>query len=160
MARIGRNTLVRVLGGTVIINPMQSDMDLVERKLDNIQQRGKDLSEPLAQYGVFILQAIDKTFRAQGRPAWQPLAPSTIADRLREGYGAGPILQRDGSLRRGFKTTVRRRSLQLTNSMSYFPYHQYGGRDGRPPKRPMVVILRGHRARLTELIREHVGVEE
>jgi hypothetical protein len=36
---------------------------------------------------------------AAGRGRWRPLAPSTLAERKRLGFGAGPILVRTGALR-------------------------------------------------------------
>lgn len=44
-------------------------------------------------------RAVFDTEGAAGRGAWAPLAPSTIRQRLRLGYGAGPILVRTGALR-------------------------------------------------------------
>ncbi len=40
--------------------------------------------------------------QASGDGAWPPLAPSTVADRLRRGFGPGPMLVRSGRYRRSW----------------------------------------------------------
>jgi len=58
---------------------------------------------------------------------WANLKPSTIAQRLRSGFSAGPILQRTGKLKnstyRKEKTNTR---VVVGNRASYYPYHQLG----------------------------------
>ena len=58
------------------------------------------------QVGDSLLQDFRQQFADEGGylgaqvgPKWAPLKPSTIKDRLRHGYGASPILVREGLLR-------------------------------------------------------------
>lgn len=47
-----------------------------------------------------IMQAsFEKNFSSSGRPSWPALSEETIEDRLRMGFGSGPILSRTGNLR-------------------------------------------------------------
>jgi phage gpG-like protein len=39
-----------------------------------------------------------KNFSSQGRPKWTALSKETIEDRLKKGFGSGPILSRTGNL--------------------------------------------------------------
>lgn len=81
---------------------MSWDLTDVERKDRNLAHGIVDASEPMRRTVEIIARGIDDNFTtetAAGEP-WEPLAESTIEDRRRKGYGAGPTLQRDGALRK------------------------------------------------------------
>lgn len=68
---------------------------------------------------------------ANGRGTWAPLAPSTLADRRRKGYGPGPILHRSGALRRHVLAThanISRRGADA--QLRIRPKKAVAGRDG------------------------------
>lgn len=58
---------------------------------------------------------------------WTALTPSTILDRLRKGFAAGPILVRTGDLRDSFMADVGDMSVRFFSTCEYFQYHQLGG---------------------------------
>lgn len=98
-----------------------------------------------------IRKAFGDNFNRQGaRGPWPALAPSTIAQRIRLGYGAGPILQRTGALKRHVTTapaqvTRTGRGIELRirpgNVVAGRPkYVPLAMGTGRMPARPMVVL--------------------
>lgn len=119
-----------------------------------------------------VLAAIRKAFeqnfdREGGRTSWPALASSTIVERRRKGYGAGPILQRTGALKRHVlttpavtSTTGRGAQLRISPSPSVNGVRKYrilalGGRTptgGRIPSRPMVVLTPQGSVKVTSAI--------
>jgi len=64
----------------------------------------KDFREPLNLAADDFENDMEQQFSREGRPRWAPLLPSTLLDRARKGYPSGPILVRDGSLKRSLTT--------------------------------------------------------
>lgn len=60
-------------------------------------------------------QSFEQNFDSEGRPKWRALSAVTIEDRLRRGYGAGPILVRTGELKESVVTT--RESITLAGNI-------------------------------------------
>lgn len=61
----------------------------------------REIPEVLASIVPEVRAAHARTFASEGsagRGAWSPLAPATLAERARLGYGPGPILKRTGAL--------------------------------------------------------------
>lgn len=159
--RFGRNTTVKLLGGTLYVNVPGRGTQHIRDRAMHIKARSENLKPLFSAYGEYLLGRIDKSFRYEGLPRrWQPLAQSTVKDRIRRGYGSGPILQRTGRLRRGFRKQVTPRTLQISNPVSargvnLFAVHQQGTRT--IPARPMLRITRVERAALSRLIEEHLS---
>jgi phage gpG-like protein len=96
------------------------------------------------------------------RKMWPQLAPSTVADRLRKGYGgAHPILQRTGalalSLLRGgpgnvFQTTPN--SLVVGTNIAYAGFHQRG--TSKMPARPVVGMSFARRGLIVRTLGDYV----
>jgi phage gpG-like protein len=116
--------------------------------LDGIRERAADMSPVMLRIGLHQMQSTRRTFRAEGRPKkWAPLAPATIADRIRKGFGPRPILKRTGRLMDSltkpnhkdqiFKVT--RNSMTLGSEVPYHKYHQR--RKGKIPQRVTVIFL-------------------
>lgn len=69
--------------------------------IDKMGLSFKSWKEPLLKArDEVIIPSIKQNFQSQGRPAWKPLAKSTIYNRLMLGFPRGPILQRTGRLKR------------------------------------------------------------
>jgi phage gpG-like protein len=68
--------------------------------LEGVKKRWEDRKTFLEQVGGDVmLVSILRNFDEEGRPMpWAPLAPATIKDRIKHGYGEGPILYRNGTL--------------------------------------------------------------
>lgn len=93
-------------------------------------------------------------FDSEGYGEWPPLAESTIRDRARRGFAAGPILQRTRNLRdslvdpaRASRTTPR--TMTWGTDVDYAIFHQDGGSiPGRPPQRTVLDLRVQDRRRL------------
>lgn len=113
------------------------------------------------------LPVVRQQFRANfqregGREAWAALAPSTIDERLRLGYGRGPKLQRTGKLMRHVlnapaKTTrsgegavMRIRPADSVGGVPKYRILALGG--SRIPSRPMVVLNKDGAVAVTSAI--------
>lgn len=124
---------------------------VIERKLVNFGVRIEDMSPVWEQIGEDLLADFASNFADEGGvfgqgawAQWAPLAQSTIADRLRRGYDAGPILERTGQLRQsttergtpGNVFIVAANGVEVGTLTPYAKYHQSGTR--RMPKRVIV----------------------
>ena len=116
----------------------------LQAKFRSIEIRGRDLSEVWPQIADVIGLDMATQFEMEGDPKWKPLAPRTIAQRLRLGFGAGPILYRTGSLREAWSTeTGQTREITPTSlyigpeKVSYAKYHQSRLPRTRIPRRPL-----------------------
>lgn len=106
--------------------------------------------------------AVFRTEGTAGRGKWAPLAPATLAERARLGYGPGPIQVRTGALRDHVLSTpakiVRRgRTVELTirpaDKVGGVPkYRALALGTSRIPARPMVTVGPAGAARITSAI--------
>lgn len=72
---------------------------------------------------------------AEGRPKWQPLAASTIAQREKHGTWPGKILQvSSGGLAADISTEVGPTFVRVGSGKEYAAIHQLGGEAGRGRK--------------------------
>lgn len=163
---LGRNTRIKVLGGEILFRFESTDGVDFKRRLGEYKKAAKDMTPVFADFHPIMLRSIQRNFDAQGRPRrWVDLEESTIRQRIREGYGAAPILVRSGKMQRGWRGNWTKRTYRLRNvakSRRGYPYaevHQYGSRDGRTPARPMALMQPQDKAQMTRLIRKHFGVE-
>lgn len=156
----GKNTVVKLIGADVIVQFTGDGSEKLIHKLDHFSVGAKDFTAVFTDFNVIMQASIQNNFKAEGRPAsWQPLALSTVSQRIREGYGGShPILVRSGRMKRGFKERIGKRSYAVYNKVFYFKYHQFG--TPTIPARPMVVMLKGLRSNFTEIARKHLGMGE
>lgn len=80
--------------------------DQAATRLEALRQQIARSSAPvLAQLAPDLVATIQRNIRTQGGGAatWPPLAPSTVATRIRLGFGAEPPLIRTGRLLGGIK---------------------------------------------------------
>lgn len=156
--RFGKNTRIKVVGGAVEMRFADPKISDFKRTLDEYGGKLDDFTPVFNQFGPYFLGSIQRNFKVEGRPVrWAALSQSTIRQRLRLGFGSGPILYRTGALARGFRWSAAKRSFKVWNTSPLFPYHQYGTRRGIPA-RPMVVLQARDRAEFTKIIRDHLKV--
>jgi phage gpG-like protein len=80
----------------------QPSLGIVAKNVERLGIDIRSMREPLTRsVRQVMVPSIRKNFDSGGRPAWEPLAPSTIA---RRNFSAWPILVRKGKLRRGVTT--------------------------------------------------------
>jgi hypothetical protein len=80
--------------------------DTVSTKFERMSRRAKYISpEAWEEVGTYLSGIEAEQFATEGArlgTPWQPLAPSTIRDRLKHGFMPGPILIRTGDLAEQF----------------------------------------------------------
>lgn len=94
---------------------MPWDISDAEKKDQVLTHAVVDMTPAMAKAEEIVRRAIDRRFEEQGNgeQPWAPLAPSTIADRARKGFGPTPILQRTGDLRGSMKGSHDRDSAEI-----------------------------------------------
>lgn len=124
-------------------------LGITHKKLSNFK-------EPLWRAARLILKDVETQFRTEGglSGGWTPLAASTVAGRLREGFGGEhPILQRTGKLRRSFYAYVDSRKTVITSKPGvapYYAFHQSRLPRTRLPRRPMLLLVDKTRQNIVE----------
>lgn len=127
-----------------------------------------DLSEPLTEIGQDLLGDFAVNMVTEGGwfapgGAWTPLAPSTVRERARQGFGGpSPILFRTGQLAESLASRdaagnvfeVTATSLRVGSADRTANYHQRGTR--RMPRRPIVGINFRRRAEIVRRIGDWV----
>lgn len=114
-----------------------------ERVLGMFERAEAKLRNPgevLKKIGNVVVTELKTNFPQEGKrlnEPWKALKASTIKERIRLGFGAGPILVRTGTLMGGFQQEVQRFQVRIFNPVEYFKYHQRGG--GFLPQRRMIV---------------------
>lgn len=160
MAR-GRNTRIKLIGGEMSFAMRDPQFEEMRKPLDHYRTAARDFSPVFEDFSRYHARSILRNFTAQGRPSkWAPLAAATIEDRIRKGYGPGPILVRTGGLRKGWRYKWGAQSYRVDNRKHYWIYHQLGAPANRLPARPMLVLLPQDLAQFTRIARHHLGATE
>lgn len=123
----------------------------------------EDFSEPLFKSSQLILKDVETQFMTEGglSGGWKPLAANTIAGRIREGFGAGPILQRTGTLRRSFKAELDKKKAVITSyGVDYYKYHQSREARTKLPRRPMLLLTETTRQNIIQNFNEFLRFEK
>lgn len=102
--------------------------------------RFSDFSVPLGGAVLRLLRRVAKqNYDSAGgfaTPGWAPLAPSTLREKQRLGYGRKPIMRRTDRLYRALAlgratadsiVEVTKTSLRYGTSLAYAAFHQLGG---------------------------------
>lgn len=157
----GVNTVVKLVGAELRINVPGDDLTRYRSRLLQLKRRAQDPQPAFDAFGEYMLGRIDMRFRRGGVPRWAPLAPSTIADKMRQGYGDKPTLVRTGRLRRSFRARTTKRTLQIINrrsrgGVSLYRVHQEGAPGANIPRRQMVAYGRTEQQRLSAIMRRHL----
>lgn len=97
--------------------------------LGEIKDMAANLKPAMDTIGREYLDRVHQAFEDQGLPgyAWPPLAPATIKQRQRKGYGAGQMLRRTGALFRSITWRADKNSVEVGSNSPYAAIHQFGG---------------------------------
>ena len=129
-----------------------------KRAIKNLLSAVSDLKKPLGEVERFQKREIESQFSSEGAhitSRWAPLAPSTIAQRIRKGFGAGPILTASGKMRKSNKRKkLNKNTLQIENRQKYFKYHQSG--TGRMPRRQVYGHSRSMIQKTLDIIEKYI----
>lgn len=159
----GRLTVTKFVGGTMALSFSPDVIDII-RFLEDREARLLDLQPALNEFGEYIVnEHIPNQFKTQGTPKrWAPL--SAKYKRWKDRHFPGrPILVRTGRMKAGFRWEARKKSLRIINRITagqrgsrtprWF-WHQFG--TGKMPARPMLQITDADRAKLVEIVEEHL----
>ena len=118
-------------------------IDLSDEQIDRIIARAeKAVNKAKLMQEIIEGRFENEATRATGGKPWKRLKPATIKQRIRGGYGEGPILQRTVMLKERAKAAVAG-TFSLSEKVEwdvasvgvdYAAYHQEGG--GSLPRRP------------------------
>lgn len=114
----------------------------LQRVIQATQQRA-----PLMRnIAAIMADAVEENFAQEGRPKWQGLAPSTIAQRRKRGKWPGQILRvSSGGLAQSMSQHSDNDSAVVGTNKKYAAIHQFGGMAGRGrkvniPARPFLAL--------------------
>jgi len=128
------------------------------RILHKMQRKVTDFKEPLWKSSKLVLADIERNFDTEGSlvGGWKKLAPSTVAGRIRAGYGGEhPILQRTGALKRSFYAYVdSKKAIVSSKGIHYYKYHQSRLPRTNLPRRAMLVLTKQTRENIQRVFNE------
>jgi len=155
--RRGKDTRIKLIAGEITFSMSDPQNIELTRAVDHYGKAMRDFSPVFEAFSRYHKRSIMRNFAAEGRPRkWEPLQEATIRDRIRQGFGEGPILVRTGKMKKSFRfETDKPRSYRVFNLRDYFYYHQYGSPKTNLPARPMLVLLRQDQIQFTRLARRH-----
>jgi phage virion morphogenesis protein len=98
------------------------------RAFDDLAEKLQSLRAPLAETGALLERKAKQRFRTQKAPdgtPWEPLAPSTLAEKRLRKKPTG-ILSREGLLAASIAFNVSGNEVRVKPSQEYGIYHQTG----------------------------------
>ena len=114
---------------------IQIDSRQLQNALANLELAGRDLRPALNAIAMELVSQTEANLAAEGRPKWEPLAASTIAQREKHGTWPGKILQvSSGGLAADISTEVGSTFVRVGSGKEYAAIHQLGGEAGRGRK--------------------------
>lgn len=152
-----------VLNVEVVIHPALCSSP---ERLEELLAKVADFNPVLTSVGGALEEGIAEWFTSQGDGTWAALAPSTVLDRFRKGYGPNQELVRTGRLLEalterdapGHKFLISGDSVQVGaygEAVAYMGYLADGTK--RMPGRMLVQIPPGTMDRIVQLILEWLG---
>lgn len=143
---------------------MPWDFSDAEAKDDRLARAAAEMQGPMAQAAEIVSKAIDNNFATESAAgdAWPPLAPKTIEQRLKQGYGAGPILQRSHDLRGSMKAGSDNESAEVgpSEDIPYAWTHEAGDPSRNIPARPFLRITVADEQEIENAILDHLIANE
>lgn len=153
---------------TVTISGFLDGAQVIDRRLGALEERLNDVS-PAWPAVLAVFQAIARdTFASEGASnaggRWPALAPATVADRRRKGFGpTRPILQRTETLMRSVTQQTADtilvqapRYFAVGSSVPYVVYHQSTAARRKLPRRALVDLTTDQRHEILRPIRQYL----
>ncbi|MGQ0794537.1 MAG: phage virion morphogenesis protein [Deltaproteobacteria bacterium] len=113
--------------------------------IKRFNSKSQDYTPATRQIAGRLEDAVEENFKQQGRPKWQPLAPSTLRQRQREGKADGKILQRTGQLAASISSEHDKTSATVGTNNEYAAAHQFGAEIKRAARSELFVRNRSKR---------------
>lgn len=141
---------------------------VMSRRLQALEDRIKDVSPAAPAVFAVFRDLARQAFESEGATTdagpWAPLAKSTEADRVRQGYPAAhPILQRSGVLYRSVAEksgdtieVANGNYMAIGSAVPYIVYHQSTAARTRIPRRPVVALTEDNKHVLLRPIRRYI----
>lgn len=129
------------MAGLTLSFNIEGDQQLL-RHLDGIDAKAKNWKPEFAKTGQMLIKTFSDNFTYEGAmlgDRWEPLKPSTLAEKKRLGY-SDKILVRTGAMRFGFNSRSYEDAVIIWNSSPYFPYHQSNKPRFKLPRRVMMKL--------------------
>jgi phage gpG-like protein len=136
--------------------------EILSRRLRGLSTKIKDFRTPLQKSATLLLKDIRLNFETEGGMVggWAPLKPATIEGRLREGYGASPILHRSGRYKRSFKGEIGRNKLVIDAfGVEYHKYHQSPDPRTRLPRRRTLFLREQSKREIVRNFQEYIKLK-
>ena len=132
-----------------------------QQLLNRLQGQVDNLEPAMREIAGHLVSSVEDSFRTQAEPdgtAWEPLADSTIRDRLREGSGRGPILTRSKDLSGMILADWGDDVAVAGTNLIYAATHHYGDQDRRRiPARPFLGVSDEAREAIIRTLLDHLG---
>ena len=105
----------------------------IDATIKALQNEARQLSDHKSflrdEVAPLLRREFRDVFRSRGYGKWLPLAPSTIAQRRRDGYGIEPLIRTGNYLTNSANLRgqrIRRNVLEITSPVAYAMYHEFG----------------------------------
>lgn len=148
----------------VIVHDGTKDL---KRRLRGIERRIQNPERAWKSVGAYVSKSVRQQWTTRGGrmgTPWAPLAPSTVADKKRNGWPRTPLV-RTGDMRRGF--TGRPMDIErITGQTAVFGssskvagwQHRGTTRHGRPhiPARPILKLTPDMRKDIADIMKKHI----
>jgi phage virion morphogenesis protein len=105
--------------------------DAITPALERLAARLENMTPINREIAEILYDQTMENFEQQGRPRWEPLAPSTIAARTKRGYWPGKILQVRGELKAAVAPFSDATSAGVSVAKPYAAIQHLGGQAGR-----------------------------
>ena len=115
----------------------------LQQLLNRLRGQADNLEPAMREIAGHLVDSVAESFAGQSAPdgsAWKPLADSTIRDRLRRGYSAGPILERSGDLASRILADWDDEVAVAGTNLIYAATHHYGDQKRGIPARPFLGV--------------------
>lgn len=103
----------------------------VQSVLAAAMQRLADKTPAMRAIAGVLLEETGRNFAAQGRPAWQPLSPATIARRSKSGHWPGQMLRVSGRLASSITPQYSAVMAAIGTNVKYAATQQFGAAQGQ-----------------------------
>lgn len=160
MARFGRQTRVKFVGGDLLVKVAGNENVLAN--LDGVVKRSQDMRIPFNLFRKVWIEALEGVFAAEGDPQpWPELSPA-YAGWKQNAYPGQPMLRLTDRLYDSLTSQtsdtiwfVGPKSMQLGTRVPYFIFHQEG--TATMPARPILTLPTEAAAALVSMVTNYIG---